>query len=142
MIEQAIQIAFERHFSRAPRNLAEAVRYSLFLPGKRIRARILFSTAELVGLDSEVALSAAAALEMIHCFTLIHDDLPCLDNDDMRRRKPASHKVHGEGLALLAGDALSVAAFRTLMDGAGRVESKGLERAMTRFLDLVGPEGL
>jgi geranylgeranyl diphosphate synthase type II len=86
--------------------LADSVRYSLLAPGKRLRPRLLIETGQLLGLRPASLLPSAAALEMIHCFSLIHDDLPCMDDDDMRRGRPSNHKAFGEDVALLAGDAL------------------------------------
>lgn len=91
--------------------VADAARYSLLLGGKRIRPAIVLEFAKLCGGDVEDAINFAVALEMIHTYSLIHDDLPCMDNDDMRRGKPSCHKAFGEDTALLAGDTLLTAAF-------------------------------
>ena len=96
--------------------VAEAMKYSLFAGGKRIRPYIVLSFCRLFGGKDEAALPFAAALEMIHTFSLIHDDLPCMDNDDLRRGKPTNHKVYGEATALLVGDALALRAFGTAAD--------------------------
>jgi geranylgeranyl diphosphate synthase type II len=93
--------------------VADAMRYSLFAGGKRIRPYILLAFCRMFGGSDEAALPFAAAIEMIHTFSLIHDDLPCMDNDDLRRGKPTNHKVYGEATALLAGDALALKAFGT-----------------------------
>lgn len=90
----------------APEQLREAMRYSLLNGGKRLRGYLLLAACELGGGDAEAALPFAAALEMIHAYSLIHDDLPAMDNDTMRRGKPTNHVVFGEALAILAGDAL------------------------------------
>ena len=90
----------------APEQLREAMRYSLLNGGKRLRGCLLLAACELGGGDAEAALPFAAALEMIHAYSLIHDDLPAMDNDTLRRGKPTSHVVFGEALAILAGDAL------------------------------------
>ncbi len=95
-------------------NVAEAMRYSLLGGGKRIRAALTLSTANLSECNEEDALFAASAIEMIHAYSLIHDDLPCMDNDDMRRGKPSCHIKFGESTALLAGDGLLTLAFETL----------------------------
>lgn len=97
-----------------PRTLAEAMRYSLLAPGKRLRPLLVLAASRACGGDLEAALPAACAVEMIHCYSLIHDDLPAMDDDDLRRGNPTSHKVFGEGLAILAGDALLTLAFETL----------------------------
>jgi geranylgeranyl diphosphate synthase type II len=95
-------------FSRedATKGLEEAMRYSLLAGGKRIRPVLALSTAEALGRDRSHVLPLAAALELIHTYSLIHDDLPAMDDDDMRRGKPTNHKVHGVDVAILAGDAL------------------------------------
>lgn len=103
----------------APR-LREAVRYSALAPGKRIRPFVLWHACRAVGGEDgalEYAKIAGAAVECVHAFSLIHDDLPCMDDDDFRRGKPTNHKVFGEAMAVLAGDALVVRAFRILADG-------------------------
>ena len=97
-----------------PRTLAEAMRYSLLAPGKRLRPLLVLAASRACGGDLEAALPAACAVEMIHCYSLIHDDLPAMDDDDLRRGNPTNHKVFGEGLAILAGDALLTLAFETL----------------------------
>lgn len=94
-----------------PKSLLEAVRYSLFAGGKRIRPGLCLGAAEIVGGSAEDALPAACALEMIHTYSLIHDDLPAMDDDDLRRGRPTLHKAHGEAMAILAGDALLTMAF-------------------------------
>lgn len=98
----------------APRCLAEAMRYSLLAGGKRLRPVMLLAAYEAAGGDAEAALPFAAAIEMIHTYSLVHDDLPAMDNDDLRRGKPTNHKVFGEGMAVLAGDALLTHAFETM----------------------------
>ncbi|MCB1081395.1 MAG: polyprenyl synthetase family protein [Chlamydiia bacterium] len=94
--------------------LFEAARYSLFLPGKRLRPLLTLSTLEDYAIPLQEGLDAACALEMVHTYSLIHDDLPCMDNDDFRRGKPTLHKVYGEGQAVLAGDFLLTHAFETI----------------------------
>ena len=93
------------------KSLLDAERYSLFAGGKRIRPLLTVEFCKLFGGDEEAALPFACAVEMIHTYSLIHDDLPCMDNDDLRRGKPTNHKVFGESTALLAGDALLTGAF-------------------------------
>jgi geranylgeranyl diphosphate synthase type II len=94
--------------------LIEAVRYSALAPGKRIRPFLTVTCAELVGGRREDAWAPAAAIECIHAFSLIHDDLPAMDNDDLRRGRPTCHKRFGEASAILAGDALAVLAFELI----------------------------
>jgi geranylgeranyl diphosphate synthase type II len=89
-----------------PENLREAMRYALLGPGKRMRPILVIRCCEAVGGQSEQALAPAGAIEMIHAFSLVHDDLPALDNDDLRRGRPTLHRYAGEAMAILAGDAL------------------------------------
>jgi len=98
-----------------PPKLLEALRYSVLDGGKRIRPILVLASTEAVGGDRDAAIPAACAIELIHTFSLIHDDLPCMDDDDLRRGKPTSHKVFGEAIALLSGDALFALAFEELM---------------------------
>ena len=96
--------------------LLDSMRYSLLAGGKRIRAVLCLKFCEVVGGSLEDALAAACAIEMLHTYSLIHDDLPCMDNDDMRRGKPSNHVKYGEFTAMLAGDALQALAFETLLN--------------------------
>ena len=100
-----------------PPKLAEAMRYSLLAPGKRLRPMLALLAAEACGGDVQAAMPAACAVEMVHAYSLVHDDLPAMDNDDLRRGRPTCHKVFGEALAILAGDALLTLAFQTLAEG-------------------------
>jgi geranylgeranyl diphosphate synthase type II len=97
--------------SDPPAELHKAERYSLFAGGKRLRPALCIGAFEACGGRGDAVLPAACALEMVHTFSLIHDDLPCMDDDDLRRGRPTSHKVFGEAMAVLAGDALLVQAF-------------------------------
>ncbi|OES44665.1 polyprenyl synthetase family protein [Domibacillus iocasae] len=99
---------------QAPNELKEAMAYSLKAGGKRIRPMLLFAALETYGQKAEKGLDAACALEMIHTYSLIHDDLPAMDNDDLRRGKPTNHKLFGEATAILAGDALLTYAFEII----------------------------
>lgn len=99
--------------------LYEAIRYSLLAGGKRIRPVLTLEFARLGGIDWHLALPFACALELVHNYSLIHDDLPCMDDDDLRRGKPTNHKVYGETLAVLAGDALQPEAFRLMAEAPG-----------------------
>lgn len=98
--------------------LYEAARYSLLLPGKRLRPLLLLSVLQDHDIPIEAGLDAACALEMIHTYSLIHDDLPCMDDDDLRRGKPTLHKIYGEGQAVLTGDFLLTHAFQILAQSA------------------------
>jgi len=112
--QKQVDTALDRLLPRAstrPKTIHEAMRYSIFAGGKRLRPVITLAAAEVVGGSTEAALPLACAVECIHTYSLIHDDLPAMDNDDFRRGKPTSHKVYGEGIAILAGDALLTIAF-------------------------------
>ncbi|HEC93318.1 MAG TPA: polyprenyl synthetase family protein, partial [Candidatus Atribacteria bacterium] len=101
-----------------PSIIHKAMRYSVFNGGKRLRPILTLATAELLGKEIEMVLNLACGIELIHTFSLIHDDLPCIDNDDFRRGKPSNHKVFGENIALLAGDALLVSGFELIVKNA------------------------
>ena len=103
--------AFDRG---CPDHLREAIRYSLLAPGKRLRPMLVLMAAEACQGSRDAALPAACAVEMIHTYSLIHDDLPAMDDDDLRRGRPTCHKAFGEGVAILAGDALLTLAFEVL----------------------------
>lgn len=100
----------------APARLVEAMRYSIESGGKRLRPALVLWSCEACGGDASKALSAALAIECVHTFSLIHDDLPAIDNDDLRRGRPTNHRVFGESTAILAGDALVALAFEILAD--------------------------
>jgi geranylgeranyl diphosphate synthase type II len=106
--------ALERHLPREselPVSVHRSMRYSIFAGGKRIRPVLMLAACEAVGGTPDLALPAACAMEMIHTYSLIHDDLPAMDDDDFRRGRPTNHKVFGEAIAILAGDALLTEAF-------------------------------
>ncbi len=112
-----INRALEREMPSAntpPARLHEAMRYSVFSGGKRLRPILCLAAAEAVGAPTEIAILPAAAIEIFHTYTLIHDDLPSMDNDELRRGMPTSHMVYGEAGAILAGDALQALAFEIL----------------------------
>lgn len=110
------------------RTVTDAMRYSLLDGGKRVRAILTLEFCKLCGGTEEAAMPFACAVEMIHAYSLIHDDLPCMDNDDMRRGKPSNHKVFGENYALLAGDGLLTKAFETALSSEA-FNVAGVERA-------------
>jgi len=99
-----------------PGRLVEAMRYSLLAPGKRIRPLLGLAAAEAVGTVDDNVQVACAAVELVHCYSLVHDDLPAMDDDDFRRGRPSNHKVFGESVAILAGDALLTLAFEWIAD--------------------------
>ncbi len=101
-----------------PFTIHKAMRYSIFAGGKRLRPVLALAAAEACGGGLDAALAAACAVECIHTYSLIHDDLPCMDDDDLRRGRPTNHKVFGDGIAVLAGDALLTVAFEILAQSA------------------------
>jgi geranylgeranyl diphosphate synthase type II len=145
-VEDALQAALPPE-SAWPETIHRAVRYSLFAGGKRIRPLLVLAAGEAVGGERTGLLPLACAVEMIHTYSLIHDDLPAMDNDDLRRGKPTSHKVFGEAIAILAGDALLTRAFHLLAElpaGAGdalvrrRLAASGELGAACGTLGLIG----
>ncbi|KAG0450187.1 hypothetical protein HPP92_027029 [Vanilla planifolia] len=128
-----------------PERIHEAMRYSLLLGGKRVRPILCLAACELVGGEGILAIPSACAVEMIHTMSLIHDDLPCMDNDDLRRGHPTCHRAHGEHIAVLAGDALLALAFRHLADLANYPVGFSPELVLRTVAELsrcVGTEGL
>jgi geranylgeranyl diphosphate synthase type II len=113
-----------------PQQLHRAMRYSLLAGGKRLRPTLVLASGEAFGASTDDLMPAACAIEMIHTYSLIHDDLPAMDNDDLRRGRPTCHKVFGEAMAILAGDALLTQAFRVL-------SSEGPERQPARDLRVI-----
>ncbi|HEY7376476.1 MAG TPA: polyprenyl synthetase family protein [Polyangia bacterium] len=117
-----------------PGRLLEAMRYSLLAPGKRIRPLLALAAAETVGRVDADVLVACGAVELIHCYSLIHDDLPAMDDDDFRRGRPSNHKAFGEATAILAGDALLTLAFDWIADAGERAGRPGPFLAASRAL--------
>lgn len=122
-------------------SVAQAARYSLLNAGKRIRATLIFLTAKMCGKDWQDYKRLASAIEMIHCYSLIHDDLPCMDNDDLRRGKPSCHKAFGEATALLAGDALLGCGLETVAN-ANNFSDLARVKAMKAVTRAMGPMGM
>ena len=114
-IDEALAGYFNVRAGALNAGLAEAMRYSLLAGGKRIRPLLVLEFCRIAGGDVEKALPVACAVEMLHTYSLIHDDLPCMDNDELRRGKPTNHMVYGECTATLAGDALQAEAFGTIL---------------------------
>jgi geranylgeranyl diphosphate synthase type II len=139
-LRRAVEPALDRVLppeSVWPETIHRAVRYSLFAGGKRIRPVLVLAAGEAVGGELEEVLPFACAVEMIHTYSLIHDDLPAMDDDDLRRGKPTSHKVFGEGIAILAGDALLTRAFHLLAEGPLDGE-EGRTRRRVQAIALLG----
>jgi geranylgeranyl diphosphate synthase type II len=126
MVEEALETALPEQDGPEAR-IVEAMRYSLFAGGKRLRPILCLAAAEAVGGKPQVAMPAGCALEMIHTYSLVHDDLPAMDDDDMRRGVPTNHKVFGEAIAILAGDALLTEAFVLLGDYNTLLPEKALQ---------------
>ncbi len=120
--------------------LFEAMRYSLLAGGKRLRMVLCMEFCRVCGGDVDKAMDFAAALEMVHTYSLIHDDLPCMDNDDFRRGKPSNHKVYGEAMALLAGDGLLTAAFTSLC--CAPLSAKQIADAVALLSECIGERGM
>ena len=142
-----VDAALDRFLPREtvlPHSLHRAMRYSVFAGGKRVRPILLLAACQAVGGDTERAVPAACALEMIHTYSLIHDDLPAMDDDDFRRGNPTSHKVFGEAIAILAGDALLTEAFRLTSDPAftGGCEPSGLLAVIHEIATCAGSHGM
>lgn len=124
-----------------PPIIYESMRYSLFAGGKRLRPIMLMAAGDAVGKDGTSFLPVACGLEMIHTYSLIHDDLPVMDNDDYRRGKLTNHKVYGDGIAILAGDGLLTAAFETMLSQTN-VEPQVLITVVKEIAAAAGPAGM
>ncbi len=141
MVEHALGPMLES-LGAIPEKLLEAMRYSLEAGGKRLRPVMLLAACEMAGGEAEKALPFACAIEMIHTYSLIHDDLPAMDNDDLRRGKPTNHKVFGEDLAILAGDGLLNAAAELMARTAlSMADTRGI-RAMEIIMRHAGVTGM
>lgn len=135
--QAATETALDRYLpaaSASPERLHSAMRYSVLGGGKRVRPALVFATAHTVGLDASQVMAAACAVEMIHAYSLIHDDLPAMDDDDLRRGKPSCHKAFDEATAILAGDALQVLAFELLATDAQLPADPAIRLALVRIL--------
>jgi len=136
LVEDALSRALPPE-SDWPATIHRAVRYSLFAGGKRVRPLLALAAGETVGGSAEDVLPLAVAAEMVHTYSLIHDDLPCMDNDDLRRGKPTSHKVFGEAVAVLAGDALLTRAFHVMAEVPPNGDAERLRRRL-RAIAILG----
>ena len=143
---RAVDAALARYLpseSDPPATLHKAMRYSVFAGGKRLRPVLVAAGAEAVGGSLDAVMPAACAVEMIHTYSLIHDDLPAMDNDDFRRGVPTNHKVFGEAIAILAGDALLTLAFRLLGDSvAAGADAQRLREVFIEVADAAGSAGM
>jgi len=139
-VEQALERALPAAGAE-PRKLHEAMRYTVLGGGKRVRPLLVFAAGALFGADAGALARVAAAVEMIHVYSLVHDDMPCMDDDDLRRGKPTLHVAYDEATALLAGDALQAQAFAVLSEAGDIAPARQL--AMVRLLALAaGPAGM
>ena len=126
-----------------PVTIHQAMRYSVLAPGKRLRPILVVAGAEAVGGRADDVLDTACALELIHAYSLIHDDLPAMDDDDYRRGRLTNHKVFGEAMAILAGDALLTLAFRLVATNAARVATPGaVGTVIAELADAAGTDGM
>ncbi len=141
-LRERVDAALSRLFTEnAPyKRLTDSMRYSLLAGGKRIRPVLTLKFCAISGGDPEAALPLALAVEMIHTYSLIHDDLPCMDDDDLRRGRPTNHKVYGEGRATVAGDALQAAAFETAL--AAPLPPERAVRAARYLASCAGEKGM
>ncbi|MEE0859502.1 MAG: farnesyl diphosphate synthase [Acutalibacteraceae bacterium] len=124
------------------KNLINSMHYSLSAGGKRIRPRLVLEFCLLCEGNIDDAMPLACALEMIHTYSLIHDDLPCMDNDDFRRGKPSNHKVYGEDIALLSGDALQALAFKTATSNVTPENAYRVAKAVNNLAEYCGANGM
>ncbi|KAB8315220.1 polyprenyl synthetase family protein [Tolypothrix campylonemoides VB511288] len=134
-LEQSITVVY-------PEKIYEAMRYSLLAGGKRLRPILCIASCELCGGTAEMAMPTACALEMFHTASLIHDDLPAMDNDDYRRGKLTNHKVYGEDTAILAGDGLLAYAFKFVVEKTEKVPAERLLRVIDQLSYAIGAGGL
>lgn len=133
----AAYLDFKKDYNRT---IIDAMKYSLFAGGKRLRPVLALAAYRLFGEDIEEILPYACGLEMIHTYSLIHDDLPCMDNDDYRRGKLTNHKVYGEGIATLAGDGLLNYSFEIMIDSA--LNSRNTESHLRGIKEIAGAAGI
>lgn len=139
MIERALREALSLR-PAYDEKLHQAMEYSLMAGGKRIRPLLLMAAADAIGGNGDAFLTAACSLEMMHSYSLIHDDLPAMDDDDYRRGKPTNHRVFGEGMAILAGDGLETFAFEVLL--RQQAEPETLLAVVRELADAAGPYGM
>jgi geranylgeranyl diphosphate synthase type II len=143
---QRVDLALDRFLPAdtvTPETIHKAMRYSVFAGGKRLRPVLVIAGAEAVGGRMDDVMPTACALEMIHTYSLIHDDLPAMDNDDFRRGRPTSHKVFGEAMAILAGDGLLTLAFRLIAENwRPAMDARVLRDVLVDVSDAAGTDGM
>ena len=139
-VETALRTCFR---GREPRgDIYDAMEYSLLAGGKRIRPILTLETCRMCGGDPALAMPFACAVEMVHTYSLIHDDLPCMDDDDLRRGKPTNHKIYGEATAVLAGDGLLTAAFETALVADEQLPPQRVVEAAACLARAAGAQGM
>lgn len=121
-----------------PEDIFKSMKYTVTLPGKRLRPVMCLESCRIMGGDVENAIPTACAIEMLHAQSLIHDDLPCMDNDDFRRGKPSNHKVFGEAIAVLAGDALLSFAPQLIIEKSKNISAETLIKVLHEFTSTAG----
>jgi geranylgeranyl pyrophosphate synthase len=126
----------------ATARLIEAMRYSTLAGGKRVRPVLVYATGEALGASMEVLDAPAAAVELIHVYSLVHDDLPAMDNDDLRRGRPTCHRAYDEATAILVGDALQARAFEVLAQGPGSITASARLDMLRVLADAIGTRGM
>jgi geranylgeranyl diphosphate synthase type II len=141
MVQDGLHAALQELAAECPPDLMEAMRYSLLAPGKRLRPILTCMAAEASGGSPRQAMPAACAVEMIHSYSLVHDDLPAMDDDDLRRGLPTCHKKFGEAMAILVGDALQSLAFETLAAGYPAATAAACCRELARAAGAAGMVG-
>ena len=142
-VEDALEHRLPAPDPTDPGRLCEAMRYAVLGGGKRLRPLMVLASCEAVGAEFEAGLDGACAVEMIHAYSLVHDDLPAMDDDDERRGRPSCHKAFGEATAILTGDALLTLAFEVLARPSGRADrDAGRLRAVFELADAAGAKGL
>jgi geranylgeranyl diphosphate synthase type II len=137
---RAVNGRLETYFTSPASPLLDAMRYSVLAGGKRLRPALTLAFCDAAGGDARKTLDAACAVELLHTYSLIHDDLPCMDDDDLRRGKPTNHRVYGEWRALLAGDALQAAAFEKLLKSD--LPSDAIVAMARALADAAGADGI
>lgn len=140
LIEKELDKYFKSEDRKPHYGLADAMRYSLLAGGKRIRPMLVLEFCRIAGGDIEAAMPVACAIEMLHTYSLIHDDLPCMDNDELRRGRPTNHVVYGECTAVLAGDTLQAEAFGSILRSSLPAERRALCAQL--LADAVGLDGM
>ena len=141
--KKLIDQALDRYLPQAQTShIAKVMRYSVFAGGKRFRPILMLAVAEVLNKPTKLVMPAAAMVELIHTFTLIHDDLPCMDNDDYRRGRLTAHKKFGEAVAVLAGDAMQAQAYGLMLNNSKGVSAAVRQNALNVIVDAIGDQGV